>query len=125
MDPTTNLGAEALKRIAGAPLSDRRRMMLADFVEAYLPLDEDQKRKLEETLNTEKYAAVKAMNRTSYEMGEEDGRRAMLRELLEARFGTLSAAVEERLKQVPPQELINYAKAMMRAKSLAELDLEK
>src|ERR1019366_2486229 len=112
MDPVTNPGGDALKQFAGVPLTDRKRMMLADFVEGFWPLDEDQKRELKETLNTEKYAGVKAMNKTHYEIGEEIGRRSMLRVLLEARFGTLSAAVEERLKQVPPQELIGLGKAL-------------
>ena len=129
MDSVTNPGGEAVQQFAGAPLTVRRRMMLADFVEAFLPLDEDQKRELEERLNTEKYAGVKAMNKTHYEMGEEIGeeigRRSMLHIVLEARFGTLSAAVEERLKQMPSQELIGFAKAVMHAESLAELGLEK
>ena len=36
------LGAEALRRIQAAPLSDQQRFMLGECVQAYLPLDEVQ-----------------------------------------------------------------------------------
>jgi Domain of unknown function (DUF4351) len=88
-------------------------------------------------LATKKNAGGKAMNQTTYEKGIEEGikrsiergreigRRSMLREVLEEKFGTLSAAVDERLEQVPPEELMSLGKAVMHAQSLAELGLEK
>jgi hypothetical protein len=38
------LGAEALRRLSSAPLSDQQRFLLGDCVEAYLELDADQRR---------------------------------------------------------------------------------
>jgi hypothetical protein len=35
------VGAEALQRLAGAKLSDQRHFLLAECVQAYLPLDDD------------------------------------------------------------------------------------
>jgi len=36
------LGAEALRRIQAAPLTDQQRFLLGECVEAYLPLDDAQ-----------------------------------------------------------------------------------
>jgi hypothetical protein len=67
------LGAEALRRIQAAPLSDQQRFLLGECVEAYLPLDEAQKREFEKLLANEAYKGVQAMNVTSYEKGLEKG----------------------------------------------------
>jgi len=41
-DQMASLGAEAYRRIAGAPLNDQQKFLLQDCMEAYLPLDEQQ-----------------------------------------------------------------------------------
>jgi Domain of unknown function (DUF4351) len=105
--------------------AEQRRLLLADFVEAHLPLDDAQKREMEALLATEKYAEVRAMNKTHFEKGEEQGRRDALREIIEARFGALSAAVDARLKEMPLAELKELAKALLKAQSLADLGLDK
>ena len=37
-------GAEALRRLTEAPLNEQQKFLLADCVEAYLPLDEERRR---------------------------------------------------------------------------------
>ena len=118
------LGAEALRRIQAAPLSDQQRFMLGECVQAYLPLDEVQQRMFERLLATENYHGVQAMNTTWYEKGIERGRRDFLRELLEERFGPLSSEVLARLEEMPVEHLQPLQRAFVKAQSLRELGLE-
>jgi hypothetical protein len=120
------LGAEALRRIQAAPLSDQQRFLLGECVQAYLPLDEAQQREFERLVAGEAYQGVQAMNTTWYEKGIEKGiekgRRESLRELLEERFGALSPAVLARLDGLPAEHL-PAMKAVLIANSLEELGL--
>jgi hypothetical protein len=122
------LGAEALRRLQGAPLTDQQRFLLGECVQAYLPLDPQQQAEFERLLTTESYRGVQAMNLTSYEKGlqkgREEERRAVLRDQLEEKFGPLSAQVQERLQQLPADRLVALTKAVLRAQSLRELGLE-
>src|SRR5208283_991526 len=61
------LGAEALRRIQSAPLTDQQRFLLGECVQAYLPLDEAQVREFERLLATDESQGVRAMNKTWYE----------------------------------------------------------
>src|SRR5438105_12443438 len=67
------LGAEALKRITEAPLTDQRRFLLSECVQAYLPLDDQQQREFEGLTASEGFQKVQAMNTTWYEKGLERG----------------------------------------------------
>jgi flagellar biosynthesis/type III secretory pathway protein FliH len=79
---------------------------------------------------------AQAMNTTSYEKGLETGlekglekgreeeRRAILRELVEEKFGPLSAPVQQWLQQLRAEDLTRLARAVLRAQSLRELGLE-
>src|SRR5260370_31964649 len=91
------LGAEALRRVQAARLSDQKRFLLGECVQAYLPLDEAQQQEFERLVTTEPYKGVQAMNTTWFEKGIEKGiekeRRESLRELLEEKFGALTPAV--------------------------------
>ena len=71
---TAWLGAEALRRLHGAPLSDQQRFLLGECVQAYLPLDEAQQREFERLVAAEPYAGVQAMNTTWYEKGLQQGK---------------------------------------------------
>ena len=64
------------------------------------------------------------MQQTHFEMGEEQGRRAVLREQLEVRFGKLSTAVELRLENMSMPELKALGKAVLVAKTLQDLGLD-
>jgi hypothetical protein len=118
------LGAEALRRLKDAPLTDQQRFLLAECVQAYLPLDEEQRREYDRLIATEEYQGAQAMNMTMYEKGQ----RAMLMKILvgqlEDKFGKLSAAVREKLDQMPEDRLLQLTKAVLRAQSLQELGLE-
>ncbi|HJT78064.1 MAG TPA: DUF4351 domain-containing protein [Gemmataceae bacterium] len=126
------LGAEALRRLQAAPLTDQQRFLLGECVQAYLPLDPQQQAEFERLIATEPYRGVQAMNMTVYEkglqMGREEGReearRAILQDLLEERFGPLPDPVKERLRQLAADRLVALTKAVLRAQSLRELGLE-
>ncbi len=106
-----------------APLNAQQRFLLGECVEAYLPLDEAQKREFERPVTTPGYQGVAAMNMTSFEKGQEQERRALLRELLEERFGPVSPEVLRRLDELPAERLQPVRKAAWKAASLAELGL--
>lgn len=114
------LGAEALRKIKDAPLTEQKRFLLAECVQAYLPLDEERQREFEALTATEKYQGVQLMNTTMYEKGI----LRVLLELLEEKFGPLSEAVREKVQQLPPERLIPLSKAVLHAHSLQELGLE-
>jgi hypothetical protein len=125
------LGAEALRRLAGAPLTEQQRFLLNECVQSYLPADAEQKRELERLLQSETYAEVQAMNRTMFdearEKGMEEGRRAERLELicamLEGRFGPVSAAVRAYLEQLSMEELQRLAVKIGTGATQAELGL--
>jgi hypothetical protein len=127
-DKAAWLGAEALRRITEAPLNDQRRFLLGECVQAYLALDAAQQEEFEKLVAAEPYKGVRAMNTTWFEKGEkigvEKGRREMLREQIEERFGSLSASLLERLEKMPLAELSRLGKALVRAQSLQELGLD-
>jgi hypothetical protein len=118
------LGAEALRRIKDAPVTEQQRFLLAECVQAYLPLDAAQQQEFERLVASAPYQGVQAMNVTWYEKGLEKGRRELLGAQLEARFGPLPATVVERLEQLPGEQLLALGKALVRAQTLAELGLE-
>jgi hypothetical protein len=117
------LGAEALRRLQAAPLTEQQRFLLGECVQAYLPLDEAQQRQFEQLVATAPYQGVQKMNVTWFEKGIEQERRASLRELLEGRFGPLPAAVLSQLEQVPKEHLLSLRQAALKAQSLGELKL--
>jgi len=89
-------------------------------VQAYLPLDEAQRRAFERLVAAEPYRGIQAMNKTWFEQGLEQGRRQILRDLLEERFGPLPLAVQERIDQWPPERLTPLMKSVWRAQSLRD-----
>ena len=125
------LGAEALRRLTEAPLSERKRDLLGECVQAYLPMDEQLRQEFEALLKAKPYAGVRAVNKTVYEKGiekgletgEERGRRNQLRELLAVRFGPLSAVVVARLEAMSLDQLKPLVPAILNANSLKDLGL--
>jgi hypothetical protein len=118
------LGAEALRRIQAAPLNDQQRFLLGECVEAYLPLDDEQKREFEQLITTPPYQGVQAVNMTSYEKGVENELRAGVREMIEEQFGPLASETVVRLEQLPPERLRAIRKRIFKAKALHDLDLD-
>jgi hypothetical protein len=58
------------------------------------------------------------------QQGVQQGRRTMLLEQLEARFGPLSPGIEARLEGLNPAQLKALALALLSGQSLKELGLE-
>jgi hypothetical protein len=109
-------------------MTEDQKFLLADFVEAYLPLDEEQEREFERLLSTEPYKEVQAMRVTMAQKAEArgllQGQRKILSLQLEERFGSLNPQVHERLESLPAERLEELARSLLRARSLQELALE-
>jgi hypothetical protein len=88
-----------------------------------LPLDEAQKREFERLTASEAFPGVQAMNTTWFEKGVEKGRRETLLELLEGRFGPLSADVLARVQLLSAEQLRSLPKELLKAQSLSDLGL--
>lgn len=105
-----------------------RELMLL-FWQAYAPLTPKERRNLDARLVSESYSGVQAMVKTWYEQGEEKGeekgQRKLLRDQLEARFGALKDSALKKLENWPADKLPQLGKALLTAKSLKELGLEK
>jgi hypothetical protein len=137
------LGVEALRRLAGAPLSEQERFLLGECVQAYLPLDQGQMREFEGLLQSESYAEVRAMNQTMYEKGIEkgieegiekgwqegrqegrlEGRIEVVIIMLQHRFGVLPDVIRPALERLSEEELRVLALKIPDASSLADLGL--
>lgn len=125
------LGAEALRKIAGAPLTDQQRFLLGECVEAYLPLDVAQRAAYRRMIEGVSEPGIKAMNETTYDRGlkkgREEGRRLALLELVEAlletKFPAQQPEVMDRVRQLPDDRLRELALAIPNAQSLADLGL--
>lgn len=101
------LGAEALRRLTESPLTQHQRFLLADCVEAYLPLDEVQQREFEAFLSRSSFTKVQAMNQTTFEKGIKKGIESGRREALQT---TLVRLGQKRLGPLP-----SHIEAMLRA----------
>jgi hypothetical protein len=61
---------------------------------------------------------------TTFEDGEKDGKRRMIRVLLQDKFGTLNEATLNQLNSLSGERLEALAIALLKAKSLQELGLQ-
>ncbi len=127
------LKAEALQRLAGCGENEYRKFLLAECVQAYLPLDEPrEQREFEQLLKTSEYREVQVMATTWFEQGIQEGRqqgrqeerRAILAVLLEERFGPLSASVRQKLENWPADRVGELIRKVLTANSLDELGLD-
>ncbi len=127
------LKAEALQRLAGCGENEYRKFLLAECVQAYLPLDQPRdRRECEQLLKTSEYREVQVMATTWFEQGIQEGRqqgrqeerRAILAVLLEERFGPLSQSVREKLQNWPADRVGELIRKVLTVKSLEELHLE-
>lgn len=125
------LAAEALRRIVESQERPWRKHLLAECVQAYLPLDDEQRGVFENLLRTEPFQGVKAMAQTWYEQGVEKGieqgqllaQRRTLQQLLVKQFGTLPAAVIARIDKLTSEQLDDAILRVSEARSLADLGL--
>ncbi len=122
---------EALERIVGSAEAPRRKMLLCDTVNAYAPLDDDQRVELVSLLREPKRKEVAMIGKTWFEEGVETGlekglhtgQRQLLLALLEEQFGTLSEAARQRLEAWPAEQLTDLGRKLLHAESLTELGL--
>jgi hypothetical protein len=125
------LAAEALRRIVESQERPWRKHLLAECVQAYLQLDDEQRGVFEGLLRTEPFQGVKAMAQTWYEQGEEKGiekgelrgRRLLLQELIEAKFGPLAPQLLQQVEGWSPEQLKQAGFALLDAQSLEDLGL--
>lgn len=116
--------AEALRRIVvECPENDYRKRLLIECVERYLELGVAQRSAFLEVLARKEYQAVRQVGLTTFEEGQLKGRRAMLRDQLEVKFGPLSEAAAARLDLWTDEQLRNGALTLLAARSLADLGL--
>jgi len=100
--------------------NETRRFLLAELVEASLPLEGPELEEYNRLLTTEKYKAVLEMQRTFVE--EELCR--VVRRMLEKKFGPLSLPAVRRLESLTRLQLEELCLALLDAHSLDELGLE-
>lgn len=72
-EQVARLGKEALERLTEAPLTEQQKFLLAECVEAYLPLDEEQQSEFERLMLGNQETKVNAMNKTTFEKGIKKG----------------------------------------------------
>jgi hypothetical protein len=119
--------AEALRRLVAAPEKAKRRFLLCECVQAYLPLEGPQLDEFNQLLLTERYAEIQPMATTWFEQGIEtgilQGQIRTLRKLIEKRFGPLTPPVLTRLDACSEEELDRITVQLLDARSLTELGL--
>jgi hypothetical protein len=122
------LRAFALQRIGSSQENDVRKVLLANCVEEYLDLNEEQQREFERLLTTEPYREVRTMGITTFDKGKAEGLTDGLRLLifiqLEERFGSINFQTRERVEGLPADQLKVLGKRILNARSLKELGLE-
>jgi hypothetical protein len=109
-----------------APLNDQKKFLLAECVQAYLPLDEVQRKEYERIVAGEPYTKVKAMNQTvfekGYKSGVEKGRQDTLLRQGKNRFGAPSTDIESRIRAIHDVERLELlADRILIAKDWDEL----
>jgi hypothetical protein len=119
------LGAEALRRITAAPLGGQERFLLAECVQAYLPLDAAQQAEYEKLLQNEPFTEVKAMNKTVYEKGLEKGLQEAAVMLIEAKFGPVSKELRDYIESLSRDALRQLTVKIGQANSLDEAGLSR
>ena len=141
------LAGEALERLVHCPENTHRKALLCECVNAYLPVDEEQQQQFEDMVRNHPDPGVQAMEMGLLDHVEQrgvqrgklegklegrlegklegrlEGQRDLLRQLLETRFGPLSAAALARLETWPGDRLTELGRALMSAASLEEVGL--
>ncbi len=67
------LGADALLRLADAPVNEYQKFLLSDCLQAYLTLDEAGQELFERITKAEPYSRIVPMNKTPYDNGMDNG----------------------------------------------------
>jgi hypothetical protein len=135
---------QALERIVGSQEEPARKRMLCECIQAYAPLEEDQRLELNSLLQRPERKGEFRMFKTWAEEAEERGikvgeergikvgeergikvgERRLLLKQLEVRFAPLSESVRERVAQLSEERVEELGLALLNAHSLRELELE-
>lgn len=126
------LKEQAFQRIAAYAGSDLQRFLLFECVDAYLPMEAPQIDEFEAWLRQDSSQEVRAMATTLlgkyYEEGRQEGflrgQQQAAQIMLTARFGILSAQVQQRLEALSAEQLQQLFLAVSQVTSLQELGLE-
>ena len=124
------LRADAQLRIAKSNESPKRKFLLNDCVEAYLPLaEEQQEREYHELLSSNEYEEIKMIAETTYDkgfgQGVGQGELNMLVRMLEGKFGPLSETEKQKARELlvmPPKTLTDRFLSASDKKDLGLVD---
>jgi hypothetical protein len=128
-DRAPELGYEAIRKLAEAPLTEQQRFLLAECVNAYLPLDAAGQRKYEQLIESATDNRVKAMNKTPYDRGMEAGietgelraMRTVAVALLESRFQSVPHTYLRRVEAMTVPELHQFTLRIAKADKIEHL----
>jgi hypothetical protein len=125
--------ASTMSRVIDSSENDYRKFLLAEFIQAYLPLDEKQQLIFNQLLSTPEYSKVNAMSTTWFDQGHEKGlkqgieqgadigRRDMTRQAFIECFGPPSEELDRWLDAWPSNHLLTLLRAIYRSESIDEL----
>jgi hypothetical protein len=107
---------QGLQRIVRSGENDWRQFLLAECLEAYANLDDEQKAQVQALLTTEQYREVAPHMTTTFERGIQQGiQQGILQERrqtallqLEAKFGPLAPEVTQRVEALSPSSCGSY-----------------
>jgi hypothetical protein len=126
-DRRAELKAGAMERVATATINEMRRYLLAEIIEAYMPMEEPDIQQYEHLLRTEPYKEARTVTMTVLERERQAAAKRtaieILRPFLEDRFGILSPEVLQRLEALPITELTTFPVRLRTAQSLRDLGL--
>ena len=131
------LGADALLKLADAPLDDQQRFLLSDCLQAYIPLDAAGRELYKRITKAEPYSRIKSMNKTPYDLGMETGEtkgiekgiekgmekalRDVAIALFESKFRSVPVNIVERIDNLSYAELRTLAIAIPGAATIEDL----
>jgi Domain of unknown function (DUF4351) len=109
--------ADFLRLILGNPVDPARKSLLVEFIETYVPLTGETLSEFERLIHTEQnYAEVEQMLTIYEQRGIAKGKRNLLLQLLQKKFGDLSKDQESAIGKVESAEQLDQL-------SLAVLDV--
>lgn len=81
-DRIIELGREAYRKLTESPLNEQQKHLLLSCLEDYLPLSEKEREEFKRQIENEESPEVRAMSKTFFDDGMEEGERRALRALI-------------------------------------------
>jgi hypothetical protein len=120
-DQWPTLGADALLRLADAPVNDHQKFLLSDCLQAYLTLDEAGQALFETITKAEPYSRIQAMNKTPYDNGQESAMRNAAIALLESKYRSVPKPFLDRIGSLGYDDLLALVVRIPNAVSMESL----